>query len=266
MSHSKRSFLIGRVVLPLATLGVAGLAALGGLTATAAAASPTTPPSTVTCAGTITPDAGGSAAGNANPFDYQFSCSPTSLGATAPSPYTWQFDGNIWSYAIVVTRRNNDGANVTYNAPTANVLNFTTGAVDPSQYVNCTSFVPSDGFTCTDPGPNGSSASALSGGYKASIPAGEDVTGAFALSEPYCSYLPKGAKPGTPAVPRATVELIVTDDNGVTEGPFELARTGKCPKVAAVVPQPKAKAKTSAKKAKVTTKQSASRAAVRSGR
>ncbi len=263
MSHSKRSFLVRRVALPLATLGVAGVAALGGLTATASAASPTTPPSSVTCAGTITPDAGGSAAGNANPFDYQFGCMPSDVGATPPSPYTWQFDGNIWSYAVVVTRRNNNGANVTYNAPTANVLSFTTGAVDASQYVNCSSFVPSDGFTCTDPGPNGSSASALSGGYKASIPAGEDVTGAFALSEPYCSYLPKGARPGTPAVPQATVELSVTDDNGVTEGPFELTRTGKCPKVAASVPQPKTTA--TKKKAKATTRKAAKRVAVKSG-
>jgi hypothetical protein len=40
----------------------------------------------------------------------------------------------------------------------------------------------------------------------------------------------------------------VTDTNGVSEGPFELNRTGKCPKVAAVVPAKKKKAK-SAKKA-----------------
>jgi hypothetical protein len=66
------------------------------------------------------------------------------------------------------------------------------------------------------------------------------------MTEGYCSFLPKGAKAGTPAVQQATVELIVTDTNGVSEGPFELSRTGKCPKVAAVVP---AKRKKKAKKA-----------------
>jgi hypothetical protein len=105
--------------------------------------------------------------------------------------------------------------------------------------------VPSDGFGCTAPGPGASSAADLANGtspaYLSYIPAGEAVTGGFAMTEGYCSFLPKGAKAGTPAVPQATVELIVTDTNGVSEGPFELTRTGKCPKVAAVVPAKKKK-------------------------
>ncbi len=217
-----------------------------------AIAAPTTPPSTTSCSGSITPDSGGPAAGNANAFDYQFSCVPAIAGATTQSGYSWSFSGNIWSYAIVVTRRNDDGNNVTYEAPTANVLT-SSGAVDATQYVNCSSFVPSDGFTCADPGPGASTPSDLANGsnppYLQYIPAGERVTGGFALTHGYCSYLPKGAKPGTPAVPRATVELIATDTNGVTEGPFELNRTGKCPKVPAVVPEPKKKNKKKAKKA-----------------
>jgi len=42
-------------------------------------------------------------------------------------------------------------------------------------------------------------------------------------------------------VPQATVELIVTDTNGVSEGPFELTRATRCKKVASVVPEPKKK-------------------------
>jgi hypothetical protein len=234
----------------LGALVSAGVVALSELPATAAAA-PTTPPSTVSCGGTISPDAGGPAAGNANPYDYSFSCGTIITNATAPTGYSWYFTGNIWSYTIIVTRRNDDGNNVTYEAPTANILNAS-GAVDGTQYVNCSSSVPSDGFSCSAPGPGATSASDFANGsnppYVPYIPAGETVTGGFAMTQGYCSFLPKGAKPGTAAVPRATVELIVTDTNGVSEGPFELARTGKCPKVPAVVPQSKVKKK--AKKAK----------------
>jgi hypothetical protein len=257
VSDRKRSSLLMRLAVPTATFAVAGIAALSALPSSAAAA-PTTPPSTVTCGGTITPDAGGPAAGNANPFDYQFTCGPAISGATDPSGYSWNFTGNIWSYTILVTRRKDDGNNVTYGAPTANVLTAS-GTLDATQYVNCSSAVPSDGFGCSAPGPGGATTADLANGtsppYLSYIPAGEQVTGGFALTEGYCAFLPKGAKPGTPAVPQATVELIVTDTNGVSEGPFELHRTGKCPKVAAVVPQKKTKKKAKAvKKAAAKTK------------
>jgi hypothetical protein len=220
----------------------------------AAMASPTTPPSTVTCGGTIAPDSGGPAAGNPNPYDYSFTCGAAISGATDPSGYSWNFTGNIWSYTIVVTRRKDNGNNVTYEAPTANVLS-SSGAVDSTQYVNCSSSVPSDGFSCSAPGPGATSASDLANGsnppYLSYIPAGESVTGGFATTEGYCAFLPKGAKAGTPAVPQATAELIVTDTNGVSEGPFELRRAGKCPKVPAVVPQKRAKRKAKSRSARV---------------
>jgi len=237
-------------------LGVAlsaGALALGGLPASASAA-PTTPPSTTQCSGTIRLDAGGPAAGNPNPYDYRFACaSSIAPGATDPSGYSWNFSGNIWSYAIIVTRRRDNGSNLSYDAPTANVLTGS-GALDATQYVNCSSAVPSDGFSCSAPGPGASSASDLANGtkspYSAYIPAGDTVTGGFALAEGYCGFLPKGAKPGTPAVPQATVELIVTDTNGVSAGPFELFHAGKaCPKVPAVVPAPRSKARHAASRA-----------------
>lgn len=243
MSRRRPSYPLRRFAVPLGALLTAGVVTLCELP-TIAIAAPTTPPSTVNCGGTIKPDAGGPAAGNQNPFDYAFTCSPAISGATDPSGYSWGFSGNIWSYTILVTRRNDDGNNVTYDAATANVLT-SSGAVDGTQYVNCSSAVPSDGFSCSAPGPGATSSSDLANGtspaYLPYIPAGESVTGGFAMAEAYCSFLPKHAKPGTPAVPRATVELIVTDTNGVSEGPFELTRVGKCPKVPKVVPQKKAK-------------------------
>ncbi len=250
VSFVKRGSMRPGVALLLTAASAAAAVAMVELPASAVAA-PTTPPSTTSCSGSITPDAGGPAAGNANAYDYRFSCTPAIAGATDPPGYTWNFTGNIWSYVIVVTRRNDDGDNLSYGAPTANVL-ASSGAVDGTQYVNCSSFVPSDGFTCAAPGPGASTSSDLANGsnphYLQYIPAGEQVTGGFALTHGYCSYLPRGAKRGTPAVPRATVELIVTDTNGVTEGPFELSRAGKCPRVPAVVPEPKKKKK-KAKKA-----------------
>ncbi len=244
MSRRKRSFLSARLALSLGAALTAGAVSLGELPA-AADASPTTPPSATQCSGTITLDAGGPAAGNPNPYDYSFSCGAAiPAGATDPSGYSWNFSGNIWSYTIVVTRRKDDGSNVTYEAPTANVLT-SAGGIDPTQYVNCSSSVPSDGFSCSAPGPGASSASDLANGgtpYLPYIPALDTVTGGFSLAEGYCGFLPKGAKPGTPAVPQATVELIVTDTNGVSEGPFELYNAGKaCPKVPAVVPKHRAK-------------------------
>ncbi len=259
MSRCMWSYLFRRLAL-LGALVSIGVIASSGLPATAAAA-PTTPPATVSCGGTIAPDAGGPAAGNANPFDYSFTCGANVSGATDPSGYTWNFSGNIWSYTILVTRRKDIGNNVTYEAPTANVLT-SSGAVDGTQYVNCSSAVPSDGFGCSAPGPGASSTADLANGanppYLSYIPAGETVTGGFAMTEAYCSFLPKGAKPGTPAVPQATVELVVTDTNGVSDGPFQLTRTGKCPKVPAVVPQKK-KAK-QAKKAAASAKRRKARA------
>jgi hypothetical protein len=241
----KRSIPLVRSAVAVGAALSAGALALGQLPASASAA-PTTPPSTTQCSGTIRLDAGGPAAGNPNPYDYTFAClSSIAPGATDPSGYSWNFSGNIWSYTIIVTRRRDNGSNVSYDAPTANVL-AGSGALDTTQYVNCSSAVPSDGFSCSAPGPGASSASDFANGtnppYSAYIPAGETVTGGFALAEGYCGFLPKGARPGTPAVPQATVQLIVTDTNGVSAGPFELFHAGKkCPKVPAVVPGAKVK-------------------------
>src|ERR1700760_1244110 len=85
VSRRKRSYLLRSSVL-LGALVSTGVVALSELPASAVAA-PTTPPSTVQCSGTITPDAGGPAAGNANPFDYSFVCGSLLAAATSPSGY-----------------------------------------------------------------------------------------------------------------------------------------------------------------------------------
>ncbi len=250
MFDRKRSSLLIRIAAPGAVIGAVGAAALFGLPMTAVAAStPSTPSSVTQCSGNITPDPAGPAAGNANPYDYSFSCASISPGATSPSGYNWVFDGNIYSYTIIVTRRRDDGANVTYNSPTATILN--SGAVDLNADVNCTSFTPSDGFNCAAPGPNPTAATL--GTYERTIQAGETVQGGFAMADPYCAYLPKGAKAGTPAVPQAVVELLVTDDNGAQDGPFELYRSTACKKTPLVVPAKNAK-KASAKAEKASKK------------
>lgn len=228
---------------------VAGMLSLGA--AAVASAAPTTPPATVSCSGTINPDQNGPAAGNAHPFDYSFSCTPTTPDATDPTGYSWNYTGNIWSYTITVTRQNDDGNNLTFNAPTATVYS-SPGVVDATQYVNCASSIPSDGFNCSAPGPGATSSSDFTNGsnppYLSYIPAGESVSGGFAMTNQYCPFLPRGAAPGTPAVPQAVVELTVTDTNGVSDGPFELTRSTPCKTVPAVVPEPKKKKKAKAKK------------------
>ena len=240
MFDRKRSSLLMRIAAPGAVIGAIGAAAALSLPLTAEAAStPSTPSSVTQCSGTIAPDASGPAAGNANPFDYSFSCSSISPGATSPSGYNWLFDGNIYSYSIIVTRRKDDGSNVTYASPTPTILSA--GNADLNADVNCTSFTPSDGFNCAAPGPNPTAATL--GTYERSIAAGDTVQGGFAMTDPYCAYLPKGAKAGTPAVPQAVVELLVTDDNGAQDGPFELYRSTACKKIALVVPAKKTKAK-----------------------
>ncbi len=128
VSDRKRSSLLMRLAVPAAVLAAAGIAALSALPSSALAA-PTTPPSTVYCGGTIRRTL-------AAPRPATQTRSTTSSAARRRSPVRptrratrWNFTGNIWSYTILVTRRNDDGNNVTYEAPTANVLT-SSGAVD----------------------------------------------------------------------------------------------------------------------------------------
>jgi len=237
LSNWKSRALLMRLAIP-AVLLTAGAAATGlSLPGTAGAA---LPESATQCAGFLAKDSGGAAAGEPNLLDYTFHCSTP-----------------ISAYTLLINRVSSDGDNIDDYSPSANVVYPTPYPIDPSDAgtvstsvsVNCGGEIPSDGINCY--GSNGSAGT--------DVPAYDLVEGSVDPTAQYCSYLPKGAKPGTPAVPRAIVEVVVTDDTGAQDGPFELTPNTRCPKVAAVVPTPKKRKKTKSKKSKPKPKKSKSK-------
>jgi len=260
----------------LALVGVsaalfAGLLGTGAGTAAASAAG-TTPVTSTTpytllpggpqsltgCSGTLARDPAGD-----NTYDYTFGCAANLQGSEAT--------GNIISFSLDATRQTVDGidfdqANVVGNgSPTV----YADGVALTNETVTCNTDAPSDGFDC-----NGGSVVSTTGGSTPSytnpctnitaattytslgcIPAGDTVEGQIQLSAPYCAFIPKGAKAGTPKVPRAIVDLVVTDDSGAQDGPFELTPAFKCAKVPNVAPVSKpVKKKTKRAKSKKLTK------------
>jgi hypothetical protein len=75
------------------------------------------------------------------------------------------------------------------------------------------------------------------------------VNGSVDPIDPYCKTLPAGAKPGTAAIPQASVSLVVTDVTGAQDGPFRIYYSQKCPAVPDRVPAP-VKPKTKVKRSK----------------
>lgn len=227
------------MVAATATFGFAGVATaagppLAGILDTSA------PESLDGCSGALTADP----TLGTDWYDYTFSCTP----AFSVTGYT----GNVLAYSFVVGRAAFDGRNVASNnapaiyVPGPNAADPTAGQTlyasgELTEAVTCNVGGESDGFNCS-----GGVPSATNAGY---VPAGDLVEGSLQLTAPYCSYLPAHAKAGTPAVPRAVVDLIVTDASGAEDGPFELAPTARCPKVPAVVPKHKRKSKRHAHKA-----------------
>jgi len=237
---------------------LAGLFGAVSGTAAAAATTSTTPVTSTTaytllpggpqsltgCSGTLARDPAGD-----NTYDYTFGCAANLQGSEAT--------GNIIAYSLDATRQNIDGlsfdqGNVLSNGSPTVYLN---GAALSNETVTCNTDAPSDGFDCTA----GAVVSTTGGATPSStnpctnltaattyanvgcVPAGDSVQGQVQLAAPYCAYIPKGAKAGTPRVPRAIVDLVVTDDSGAQDGPFELTPSFKCAKVAAVAPAPKKK-------------------------
>lgn len=216
------------------------------------------PQSLTGCSGTLARDPQGD-----NWYDYTFSCAPQLPGSEAT--------GNIIAYSIDATRQNIDGidfdqANVLGNGSPAVYAN---GLALLNETVTCNTDAPSDGFDCnsglvvgtttaaTAPTVNDPCTAPTAGATYTNlgcIPNGDSVQGQIQLSKPYCAYIPKGAKAGTPRVPTAIVDLAVTDDSGAQDGPFELTPSFKCAKVAAVAPTPKKKKPTKSKKVAKTVK------------
>jgi hypothetical protein len=233
--------------LVVGLVGFAGPAAATGATTTSSytllppstvgGATPVAPSSLTGCSGKLSRDAQGN-----NWYDYSFSCTPALPGSTAT--------GNIIAFSILATRQNIDGIQFDQNNIVANSspsVYTAAGVALGNETVTCNAVLPSDGFDCNGEYvvSNGTTSTNLG-----EVPSGDLVQDQFQLSEAYCAYLQKKAKVGTPAVPRAVVNLLVTDDGGAQDGPFELTPAFKCAKVAAVVPAKKAKKTKKTAKAK----------------
>jgi hypothetical protein len=203
-----------RLLAPLVVLMVVAL-----VPAVASAAAPT-PVSTTDCGGPLTIDPSPT---TDDPYlvDYKFHCSE-----------------DITAYSLVVTRRVSDLGTVDDFDPSPQVFDYT-GAPSATTAVSCAGDTPGNGINCN----------AGAGGV---VSAWSNVHGSIDLIEPYCKYLPTGAKPGTVAAPQAVVDLIVTNTTGAENGPFRLDLTPACKRVADYVPFPKVTTKTTKPKTKTT--------------
>jgi hypothetical protein len=189
------------------------------LSATAGAATtPITPTSLTDCWGTVSPDSGAKAAGEPNLLDYKFRCN---YGITA--------------YTVLVEQSGDaqfGGTMDDYN-PAPEV--FEADGVTPAstESITCEGVTPSDGINCNF----GTLGASLTGGFYAD--------GSIDPTAPFCKHLPTNAagktidKPGTVAVPRASVWLVATDTTSGQNGPFLLGyakSATNCPTVPTVVP------------------------------
>jgi len=195
----------GRSVAALAIMvSVFGVAYAG----TSAAFTPAPPPpvSLTDCAGSLSPDPSGRSVGEPYLTDYRFSCG-----------------GAITSYTIVVNRQAGNTANLDDFDSTPGV--FLTDGVTPSSSLTaqCSGVTPSDGINCNF-------------GAGGTLATGDWAAGAVDLVAPFCKSPPANGKPGSLAIPRAIVQLIVTDATGAQDGPFDLGFSRRCPRVPNVAP------------------------------
>ena len=192
-------------------------------TTAASAASAPLPESFTSCHGQVVNDRSGAAIDEPYLLDYRFSC-----------------DTNISAYTLIVDRAASSGGNLDDFNASPSV--FEADGVTPSstEAVTCEGTTPSNGINCNF-------------GAGGALTTGDVVAGSVDLVAPYCKSLPAGpkpgtfAKPGTLAIPRAQVSLVVTDSTGAEDGPFALGRTTACPKVPNAVPKPKPKVKSKSK-------------------
>jgi hypothetical protein len=87
----------------------------------------------------------------------------------------------------------------------AEAYDHTTQAIVETDSFFCEGLIPGDGFNCTG-----------------AAHAGKDVRSAFETNEPVCSE--------TEPTERLKVQVVVSDANGATAGPFRLRGPEKCPK------------------------------------
>jgi hypothetical protein len=222
VSDRKMRSVVPRLALSLSVLGLGLGAALASIPASASAATLVTPASLTQCGGSLKQDSSGTSQGQPNLIDYTIGC-----------------DTDITSYTIFVVRQQDSGNNIDQFSTNATTTYPTTYPPNPflagtsaNEVATCEGVTPGDGVNCYAQalGSDGKTPvlGAITGWY--------GINGSIALDEPYCKYLPKGAKAGTAAVPTAVVGLIVTDSTGAEDGPFYLNLGKACPKVANTVP------------------------------
>jgi hypothetical protein len=190
----------------------------------AAGAAAVTPTSLTDCGGNVSANAGGPAADEPNSLNYRFSC-----------------DGGITAYTILIQQQGDPGGSIDDYDPAPSVFQTDGLTPSPTESITCEGTTPSNGINCN----LGTQGAQMSDGFFAQ--------GSVDPIQAYCKHLPtnangKTAKPGTPAVPQAVVQLVVTDYTGAEDGPFSLGAAKACPKVPNVVPTPKVKAKPKPKK------------------
>jgi hypothetical protein len=179
-----------------------------------------TPTSLTECGGTVSPDNG--TPDEPNLLDYKFSC-----------------DGGITAYTVIVQQQGDSASGGTIDDYNSAPSVFETDGVTPSptESITCEGTTPSSGINCN----LGAAGKQLSDGYIAE--------GSIDPLQAYCKHLPTDASgktittPGTRAIPKAIVQLVVTDYTGAEDGPFTLGSTKTCPTVPNVVPTPKPKPK-----------------------
>jgi hypothetical protein len=191
-----------------------------------------TPASFTNCSGSLKPDSGAKKASEPNLLDYSFTC-----------------NSGIVAYTILAYQAGDDNAAIQDYAPAPLVYETDGLTPSPTETITCEGAQPSNGINCN------------TGTYLSEITGGYFVDGTIDLGQTYCKHLPTPAKgktlrAGTPAIPTARVQLIVTDWSGAQDGPFLLREAKACPTVPNAAPPvaPVVRSKSSTKKS--TSKQS----------
>jgi len=178
-----------------------------------------TPASFTSCSGSLKPDSGAKKAKEPNLLDYSFTC-----------------NSGIVAYTVIAYQAGDDNASIQDFAPAPLVYETDNKTPSPTETVTCEGAQPSNGINCN------------TGTYLSEITSGYFVDGTIDLGQAYCKHLPTPAKgktlrAGTPAIPTARVQLIVTDWSGAQDGPFALKPAKACRTVPNVAPQPVAATK-----------------------
>ena len=196
-------------------LTAAAAAALAIVPAAASASSspsapkPPTPISNTTCWGSLKP---APTAYEPNLLSYQFHC-----------------DTPITGYTIVANRRAWDTGVIDDFDTTPVALTYDDVTPDTRTSWLCEGSIPADGFNCN-------------AGAGGSMVAWSFAQGTLDTADPYCgtpaasaSTKKKHAKKANPlkptyppGLPRAIVQLVVTDSTGAQDGPFVLGDTASC--------------------------------------